>query len=146
MAHHRIAHLVERNSGRVLIWAVFVGAIGAPHAIAQSDPSQSVQGCVISGGTNTNVTQTCNFNPHFGLTPQAINNIVAAVPHDKPVVLSVIGGNRAQRMGDDLQQALAAAGLQVQRNVIGVMSPPPDDPLTIDTRGPKTLIVLYPAA
>jgi hypothetical protein len=101
-----------------------------------------------NSGTNFGHIGPINIGKQeFQLTDAHLREIVQRLPKSKPVAIYAVGGSRASQMGRQVQSAVEQAGLHVAAfNMIGVMSPPPEAPLSIDDRGDHVGITVAPNA
>ncbi len=83
----------------------------------------------------------------FQLTDDHLRQILQQLPKGKAVTINAVGGDRATQMGRRIQSAVERAGLQVSTiNMIGLISPPPQAPLSIEDRGNHAVITIAPNA
>lgn len=121
-------------------------ALTAPKEKPQAAHQTSLSGDNYNvGGPNYGHVGPVNVAPRrFALLDDDIANIVNGVPKGRRIMLRVIGGQRAQEMGERLAQAFRSAGIPIDIMRIGAMAPPPDDPLSVVDRGSTYEITLAP--
>jgi hypothetical protein len=96
-----------------------------------------------SGGSNTiNIGPTrLTFDPAIG------EELARKIPAGKPITLQSIGSQSDQAVADQYQQFLQSRGFNIaQRNMIGMMAPPPDHKISIRDTGPTVVVTIAPSA
>jgi hypothetical protein len=82
----------------------------------------------------------------FELTQAHIDEAVRRVPNGRPIIVRAVGNQRAWTMGERLVQALKSAGHTAVLHTVGMLSPPPDGPLTMTLEGNATCLTIAPNA
>jgi len=96
-------------------------------------------------GTNNGIIGPVSIGrPRFELTSDLIHQVVGACPRGVPVLISATGSQRVDAMHSALRAALQAAGFAVQVARIGMMVPPPSEPLSITTTPQQTIVTIAP--
>jgi hypothetical protein len=80
----------------------------------------------------------------FELTQDQIDEALRRVIPGRPIIVQAVGNQRAWAMGQKLTQALTTAGHTAVLRTIGMLSPPPDQPLTISLEGNATVLTIAP--
>lgn len=100
-----------------------------------------------NSGINYGIMGPVSFGKQeFILTQGHIAHIVAVVPKDKPVEVWAVGAQQAFPMQAKISAALRSAGLQVTTQDAATIAPPPEVPLSVDSSGPVTRVVIAPTA
>lgn len=100
-----------------------------------------------NNGVNNGIMGPVTFGKaEFQLTPDLVSQIVASTPQGRPVVVRAVGGSRATAMGQSLLTALQHAGFDVTFQIIGMMVPPPDQPVSVSPGPAFTIITIAPSA
>lgn len=84
--------------------------------------------------------------PAFELTEELLKQTLAAVPTGIPVDLTSVGGPRAHKMGEVMNQHLLAAGHYVVFTQCGVRSPPAETPIEVELTPTMTHVTIDPKA
>jgi hypothetical protein len=96
-----------------------------------------------SGGTNI-----INAGPsRLQFEGSVADQLASALPRDKPITIQSIGGDADQAVVNQYQEYLQSRGFRIaERNIIGIMSPPPDKKISIMNAGDKVVVTIAPSA
>jgi hypothetical protein len=73
--------------------------------------------------------------------------LIAQMPDKtKPVILTTVGGNMDQQIGNRVQSYLSSKGYSVQRTSAGMIVPPPDRPFVLQVGGKEYYVQVAPSA
>jgi len=109
-----------------------------PGQVAQNVTSYNQSGGITAGTVNIG-TGRAEFND------QLKADLLRKVPRGS-VQLQTVGGNADQAIGNEVEAFLKQNGYSVQRMMIGMLAPPPDQPYTLSVNGGQTVVVVAPSA
>lgn len=108
------------------------------------------QNCVITGSTNYGtIIQNCTVVGPTKLTfePTIAAELLSKLPPGNPVQLVSVGSANDHSVADQYGDFLQSRGFKIlKRDRIGMLSPPPDHPITIITTEPNIIIMIDPSA
>ena len=114
---------------------------GSGPIIAQNGPSINTWNQ--SGGNNTIVVGPTRLTFDFAIGEE----LISKVPAGKPITLQSVGSQSDQAVADQYQHFLQSRGFNIaQRNIIGMLVPPPDHKISIRDTGPAVVITIAPSA
>jgi hypothetical protein len=146
--------------GAVVGAIVFVGIGELIHPSAAQAPPQSTTtqapppvvnqapGSAFSYGQQGGITAgTINVAPgRLAFSEQLGNELVTKMPQKKTVNIRSVGGNSDQSVANEIQTFLQQRGYTVNRTVIGMLSPPPDRPITLMEGPDSYTLTIAPSA
>jgi hypothetical protein len=140
-----------------------LGAIALGLSIALAAINAAIaQGSTMSDQSNGPTINVTSTNQSGGITAYQVTivghvdltfsekiaeDVAARLPKDRPIKLTGVGSNRDQQVVDQYGVFLRNAGFAIaERNIIGMMSPPPDAPITITVQPNFTNLLIAPRA
>lgn len=121
------------------------GIIMAQNDKGQPIINQNVTSHNQSGGITAH---TVNIGPQrLKFDPTIAEELAQKLPKDKPIRLRSVGGNSDHAVANEYQLFLQNRGFNIaNRDVIGMMSPPPEHKISIMDAGAQVIIVIAPNA
>jgi hypothetical protein len=105
----------------------------------QNVTSYNQQGGITAGNVNI-ATQRLMFFQELGA------ELLEKMPVKKKVFLKSIGGATDQAVADEIQSFLQKNGYPVERNITGMMAPPPDNKISLTDGTDGYLLIVAPSA
>lgn len=103
-----------------------------------------VGNCNAIGNNNT---ITCTFDGRADFSDDLGKALIAKMPDkSKPVSLATVGSQKDQAVGSKVEKFLQDNGYVVRRSTIGMLSPPPDNPFTLQIGGEQYSLIVAPSA
>jgi hypothetical protein len=115
-------------------------------AMSQDKPviNQNVTSYNQSGGITAHTVVV--GTPKLTFDQKIAEELLSKIPAGKPILLQSVGSPRDQAVADQYQNFLQGRGLNLSRAVIGMMSPPPDDKLSVADNGARVVVTIAPSA
>lgn len=118
-----------------------IGKTNGETVVAQGGPTINTWNQ--SGGTNTINIGPTRLTFESSIAEQLVNKL----PAGKPITLQSVGSASDQAVADQYQQFLQSRGFHVaQRNIIGMMAPPPDRKISILDTATTVVVTIAPSA
>lgn len=135
------------GGGGVLIVGAAVTVWALTHRVPRQTTEAHVGDKYNNFGNNFGHMGPINIgNPAFELTQAHINEVLSHLIPGWPVIVQAVGNQRAWGMGNAMANAIGAAGHTVVQQNIGILSPPPEGPLTVSHEGNTTCVTIAPSA
>jgi hypothetical protein len=112
--------------------------------LAQSLPS--VNGNCNAVGQNNSACNTVVAPNRLSLSNELANELLNKMPIKKTVHLTTVGSSKDQNVGDDIQSFLVQNGYKIDRSIIGMLIPPPDNKISLRETADAYNLLIAPSA